>query len=63
MNKQTAEFLRKEQQRYEYLLLCAKAAEHEELAWETIVARMTVEDFVTAANEVLAFRSRYGDAP
>lgn len=54
--KATAEFLRAERERYEYLLLCAKDAEHEELAWETIVTRMTVEDFVVAAKEVLAGR-------
>jgi hypothetical protein len=52
----TAEFLRGERERYEYLLLCAEDTEHEELAWETIVAKMTVEDFVRAANEVLAAR-------
>ena len=55
--QQVAGFLRAERERYEYLLACAKDAEHEELAWETIVARMAVEDFVTAAKEVLAGRA------
>lgn len=52
----TAEFLSAERERYEYLLACAKDAEDEELAWEIIVARMAVEDFVRAAKEVLAGR-------
>lgn len=54
--QRTAEFLAAERERYEYLLACASDAEHEELAWETIVARITVEDFVRAAAEVLAGR-------
>jgi hypothetical protein len=57
-----AEWLRRERERYEYLLLCAAAAEDEELAWETIVAKMTVWDFVTAAKEVLAFRAEKSSA-
>jgi DNA-binding MurR/RpiR family transcriptional regulator len=40
----------------DYLLECAKVADHEELAYETINAKLTLEDFLEAAEELIAAR-------
>jgi hypothetical protein len=40
----------------DYLLECVKVADHEELAYETVNAKLTLEDFLEAAEELIAAR-------